>query len=84
MNSIELLGMIAGILTTVAFVPQALKTWRTRRASDFALPMLVLLHVGMVLWLIYGVLTASPGLIVANGVTLLLAATILTVKLRHG
>jgi MtN3 and saliva related transmembrane protein len=84
MNTIELLGVAAGILTTLAFVPQALKTWRTRRAQDFALPMLLLLHAGMVLWLIYGVLTGSPGLIIANGVTLLLAATILAVKLRHG
>lgn len=84
MDTIELIGLTAGVLTTGAFVPQAWKTWRTRRATDFALPMLVLLHVGMVLWLIYGVLIASPGLIVSNGVTLGLAGLILTVKLRHG
>ncbi len=81
---VELIGVVAGILTTIAFVPQALKTWRTRSARDFSLPMLLLFCTGLALWLGYGVMIASPGLIVANGITLPLAASILWVKLRMG
>ncbi len=84
MNGVELLGVVAGVLTTIAFVPQALKTWRTGSARDFSLPMLLLFCTGVVMWLGYGLLIASPGLIVANGVTLPLAASILLVKLRRG
>lgn len=84
MNGVELLGVVAGVLTTIAFVPQALKTWRTGSARDFSLPMLLLFCAGVVMWLGYGLLIASPGLIVANGITLPLAASILLVKLRRG
>jgi MtN3 and saliva related transmembrane protein len=84
LNGVELLGVVAGVLTTIAFVPQALKTWRTGSARDFSLPMLLLFCTGVVMWLGYGLLIASPGLIVANGVTLPLAASILLVKLRRG
>lgn len=82
MDGVELLGMVAGVLTTAAFVPQAAKSWRTRSASDFSLPMLLMFCAGIVMWLGYGVLIASPGLALANGVTLPLAALILAVKLR--
>ncbi len=84
MNGVELLGVVAGVLTTIAFVPQALKTWSTGSARDFSLPMLLLFCTGVVMWLGYGLLIASPGLIVANGITLPLAASILLVKLRRG
>ena len=81
---IELVGVVAGVLTTIAYVPQALKTWRTQQAGDLSLPMLLLLNTGIVLWLAYGVLLGSPGLIGANIITLALAASILWVKLRRG
>jgi len=78
-----MLGLLAALLTTSAFVPQAIKSWRTRSARDFSLPMLLLFCAGVALWLIYGVLIASAGLIAANAVTLPLALSILWVKLRH-
>ena len=81
---IEWIGVVAGVMTTGAFVPQVMQTWRTQSARDFALPMLLLLVGGVVLWLIYGVAIGSAGLIVANGVTLPLAGFILWVKLRRG
>ena len=81
---IEWIGVVAGVMTTGAFVPQVMQTWRTQSARDFALPMLLLLVGGVVLWLIYGVAIDSAGLIVANGVTLPLAGFILWVKLRRG
>jgi MtN3 and saliva related transmembrane protein len=80
---IEGVGMVAGALTTAAFVPQAWKTLRTRSAGDFALPMLLLFCAGIAMWLAYGVLKSAPGLIMANGATLLLALAILRVKLRE-
>jgi MtN3 and saliva related transmembrane protein len=80
----EAVGVVAGLLTIVAFVPQAWKTLRTRSAGDFALPMLLLFCLGLALWLAYGLMKAAPGLILANAVTLALALAILWVKLREG
>jgi MtN3 and saliva related transmembrane protein len=81
---VEAVGVLAGVLTTSAFIPQAVQTWRTRSARDVNLGLLVLLVVGNSLWLTYGVLMGSWGLIVANMVTVPLCALILVVKLRHG
>jgi MtN3 and saliva related transmembrane protein len=82
--AVEAIGVLAGVLTTSAFIPQAVQTWRTRSARDVNLGLLVLLVVGNSLWLTYGVLMGSWGLIVANLVTVPLCALILLVKLRHG
>ena len=80
---VEGVGMAAGALTTVGFVPQAWKTWRTRSARDFSLPMLLMFTLGVGLWLAYGLLLHQAPIIVPNVVTLLLAASILLVKLRE-
>lgn len=82
--AITALGLAAAFCTTVAFAPQALKAWRSRSTADISLSMFLLLVTGIVLWLAYGVLIADVPLIVANGVTLCLAGTILVLKLRHG
>jgi MtN3 and saliva related transmembrane protein len=84
MDPVEWLGVVAGILTTIAFVPQVLRTHRTRSARDFSAPMLLLFNAGIALWLAYGLLIGSHGLVLANGVTLLLSAYILAMKLRFG
>ena len=76
-------GMVAGLLTTVAFVPQVMKTWSTRSARDFSLKMLVLFTAGVGLWLVYGVMIGALPVIVPNVVTLVLSAYILGVKLRE-
>jgi MtN3 and saliva related transmembrane protein len=80
---IEWLGVLAGVMTTTAFVPQVVRTWRSGSARDFSLPMLLLFVGGVALWLAYGVAVGSAGLIVANGVTLPLSGYILWVKLRQ-
>lgn len=77
-------GFIAGILTTVAFVPQILRVWRTRSAEDISLGMYTLFTLGVVLWLIYGILIYSWPIIFANCVTLLLAGAVLIMKLKFG
>lgn len=82
--AITALGLAAAFCTTAAYAPQALKAWRSRSTADISLSMFLLMVTGIALWLAYGVLIADVPLIVANGVTLCLAGTILALKLKHG
>ena len=78
------LGYIAATLTTVAFVPQAWRTLRTRDTRALSLLMYLVFTVGIAFWLAYGLVLGSWPIIVSNALTLLLAGTILALKLRHG
>ncbi len=82
--AIELIGSAAAVITTLCWVPQALKVIRTRETRSLSLVMYLMLAIGVTLWLAYGVLIASWPLIVANGVTIFLVAIILGMKLRYG
>jgi MtN3 and saliva related transmembrane protein len=82
MNSIQLLGLFAGSLTTVAFLPQVIKTWKSRSAKDLSLGMFSLFCLGVILWLVYGIMIRDIPVIAANLVTLMLASTLLVFKLR--
>lgn len=84
LDFVEIIGVVAGVLTTSAFVPQAVKTWRTKSARDFSLGLLVLLVVGNSLWLTYGALIGSTALVAANLVTVPLTVYLLGVKVRRG
>lgn len=75
------LGYPAAFLTTVAFVPQAWQSWRTRDLSGISLPMYTLFTTGVALWLGYGIAIGSLPVIVANAITLLLAALVLWLKI---
>ena len=77
-------GYAAAFCTTVAFVPQVLRVWRTRSTEDISLKMFLVLVTGLCLWLAYGFGRGEVPIILANGATLLLAGTILAFKLRHG
>ncbi len=79
---IDTTGLVAAVLTTLAFLPQVLQTWRARSASSLNLPMLLLMTVGIALWLAYGFGTGQLPVILANGVTLLLVGVLLGLKLR--
>lgn len=81
-NSIQFLGLAAGALTTVAFLPQVIKTWKSGSAKDLSLGMFAFFCLGVLLWLIYGLLTKDIPVIAANMATLVLASTILYFKLR--
>jgi len=83
-DMVALLGALAGLCTTISFLPQLVRAWRTRSTRDISLPMFSLLVFGIFLWLIYGVLIGDVPLILANGVSLCLAGSILYLKLRHG
>ena len=79
----DLVGYPAAFLTTVAFMPQAWKSWRSRDLSDISLPMYALFTMGVALWLAYGVVIGSMPVIVANAITLLLAAVVLLLKVME-
>ena len=80
----EWLGVIAATLTTLAFVPQAAKTIRTRDTRAISLWMYVVFTIGIAFWFCYGLFLHSWPMIVSNAITFVLAATILALKLRHG
>lgn len=82
--SIEWLGYAAAVLTTLAFVPQALKTIRSRDTSSISLGMYVIFTIGIGFWFLYGLALGSWPMILANITTFALAAVILALKLRHG
>lgn len=78
------IGTLAGFLTTIAFVPQVLRVWRSRSARDLSLHAFATFTAGVALWLAYGILRNEAPIIVWNAITLALAATILGMKLRFG
>ncbi|WP_247648395.1 SemiSWEET transporter [Pseudodesulfovibrio sp. zrk46] len=81
-ETMEIIGIIAGCCTTASFVPQVLHTWRTKSVEDISLRMYLLLCTGVTLWLVYGLLVDSLSVVLANSVTLVLAASVLVMKLR--
>ena len=80
----ELIGYAAGLLATLAFLPQVAKTVRDRSVKDISLGMYVLFCTGVTLWLLYGFLISSWPVIISNFVTLILSGTVLVLKIRHG
>jgi len=84
MTAIDAIGYLAAILTTAAFVPQAILTWRTRSASGVSLGMYTVFVSGVVAWLVYGIALGAWPVIAANVITLVLALFILAMKVRFG
>ena len=83
MSSVTLIGFAAGALTTLSFVPQAVKSYRTKRCDDLSAGMLLAFTSGVVLWLTYGLIVRSAPIITANAVTLALLAGIIIMKIRY-
>jgi MtN3 and saliva related transmembrane protein len=80
----EWTGYVAATLTTLAFVPQAIKTIRSRDTLGISLGMYVVFTIGLAFWLAYGIVLHSWPMILSNTVTLGLSSTILALKLRYG
>ncbi len=76
------IGIIAAILTTSAFVPQVVKTVKTRKTEDLSLVTFLMIQFGTILWFVYGYSIGDMPLVVANGITAALTAVILTIKIR--
>jgi MtN3 and saliva related transmembrane protein len=82
-NYLTTLGLAAGLLTTIAYLPQVIKTWKSKSAQDLSWSMLIVLCIGIVLWLVYGFSVQDVPVIAANILTLLLVSIILVLKIRY-
>ncbi|MBK8610044.1 MAG: SemiSWEET transporter [Chitinophagaceae bacterium] len=82
MPLIEILGLVAGTITSITFLPQVIKVWQTKSAKDLSLMMLLLLMLGVVLWLTYGLLIMNPAIIYTNSMVLAMSLILLYFKLR--
>ncbi|MBS3106390.1 SemiSWEET transporter [Candidatus Woesearchaeota archaeon] len=84
MDTISLIGFTAATLTTFSFLPQVVKIWKTKRAQDLSLLTFSIYFVGICLWFTYGLLRKDPVLIFANTIMILLAGSILALKIKYG
>jgi MtN3 and saliva related transmembrane protein len=83
MDTIVIVGYIAGTLTTLSFVPQVIRAWKLKETRDLSLAMLILFALGVLLWTLYGVWTGSFPIIAANIVTFVLILVLLWMKIRY-
>lgn len=79
---IEVIGGVAAVCTTVAFVPQLVRVWKLRRAEEISGAFFLLFTVGISIWLVYGIFIDSWPIIVANSVTIVIAGAILFLKFK--
>ena len=79
----EIIGFLAGILTTLALVPQVIKSWKTKHTKDVSLGWATILIIGVFLWMVYGILINSIPLIAANVLTFMLALIVLALKIKY-
>jgi MtN3 and saliva related transmembrane protein len=84
MDYITIIGFVAAFCTTISFLPQVIKTIRTKQTKDLSLLMYSVLCFGMFMWLIYGILESSMPLILANSISFVLSVTVLIMKIRYG
>lgn len=78
------IGLAAGFLTTISFVPQLLKIWKSKSAEDVSKKMFLAVAAGVALWLVYGIILGEWPIIVWNAVSLVLACAILALKIKFG
>lgn len=83
MNWVTIIGLIAATCTTIALLPQAIKSIKTRHTKDLSLAMYTMLTIGVLLWLVYGLLIRDLPLIAANTIAFLFSATILILKIKY-
>ncbi len=83
MNWITAIGLVAAACTSISFLPQVIKTIKTKHTKDISLGMYLILTTGIVLWFSYGILIENLPLIIANAISLLFSATILFYKIKH-
>ena len=80
---VELIGYMAAVLTSAAYMPQAIKTIRTRKTEDISLNMYILMFIGVTGWLLYGIFIKSKPMLFANLLSLTLIFIILVMKLKY-
>lgn len=80
---IELIGSIGATLTTISFLPQAIKTIKTKNTEGISLAMYAIFTTGVSFWLVYGILLENPIIIISNIITLALSGSILLIKIKN-
>ena len=83
MTAIQILGLVAGTITSITFLPQVIKIWKTKSAKDLSLLMLLLLMLGVILWLAYGLLVMDAAIIYTNSMVLAMSMVMLFFKLKY-
>ena len=80
---VELIGYTATFLSVISFLPQVVRSWRSKSTKDLSLPMYLIFTISQALWLAYGILIVSWPLIIANAIIFLLSLSVLLLKLRY-
>lgn len=83
MSAIQILGLVAGTITSITFLPQVIKIWQTKSAKDLSLMMLLLLMLGVILWLAYGLFVMDAAIIYTNSMVLAMSLIMLFFKLKY-
>ncbi len=83
-NYIAIIGLIAGTCTTISFLPQVIKTFKTKETKDISMSMYIVLATGILLWMIYGILIKDLPVILANSISFVLAIIVLILKIKYG
>jgi MtN3 and saliva related transmembrane protein len=83
MSGVEILGYTAGAITSLTFLPQVVKTWKSRSAADISLMMFLIAALNEVLWIMYGVLLDNTVIILTNAIVLAMSLTMIYFKLRY-
>ena len=84
MDIAPIIGLTAGLMTTTAFLPQAIKAWKTKSTKDLSFKTFLIFWVGVTFWITYGIMINDLPLIIANMMTFFLASFILIIKMRYG
>lgn len=83
LSGVEILGYVAGLLTAFTFLPQVIKTWKTRSAKDVSLAMFIIAFTNQVMWLVYGILIENWVIISTNAVMLGMTGIMISLKLKY-
>jgi len=83
MNWVDIIGYLAGVCTAIAFLPQVIKSWKTKKTKDISFPTFFVLASGVFLWVVYGIFYKAWPIILANSVTFGLAMSILYLKVKY-
>jgi MtN3 and saliva related transmembrane protein len=81
--NIEILGLAAGTISSITFLPQVIKIWQTKSAKDLSMPMLLLLVLGVSMWLTYGIIIKDRPIILTNSIVLFMTFIMLFFKLKY-
>jgi len=79
-----LIGSAAGVISTICWLPQTLRAWRTRQTADLSLPTNLMVFASIGLWLIYGLMLDAWPMVIANAIALVMVGSIITAKLKFG